>query len=122
MPDVALQEENHLKMLRLLEANPQVNQRDLAQAMGVSLGKANYCLRALLDKGFVKAQNFKNSKNKLAYAYLLTPHGIAAKSGLTARFLKRKMAEYKSLRLEIEALRREVKKVPEVTGHPFQAS
>lgn len=82
MPNTALQEESRLKMLRLLEANPQVNQRDLAQAMGVSLGKANYCLGARVDKGFVKAQNFKNSKNKLAYAYLFTPRGIAANIGL----------------------------------------
>lgn len=95
-------------MLRTLEANPRTSQRELADSMGMSLGKANYCLKALLDKGLIKMQNFRNSRNKLAYAYLLTPAGVAAKTSLTARFLKRKMAEYEALRVEIEELRREV--------------
>ena len=110
MLNESLQEENHLKVLRLLEANPHLNQRDLADTLGVSLGKANYCLKALLDKGFIKMQRFSKSKKKLAYAYLLTPVGIAEKAGLTIRFLERKMAEYESLTLEIEALKFEVKK------------
>jgi len=104
----SLQEENHLKVLRLLEANPQMSQRDLAVALGVSLGKTNYGLKALLGKGFIKMQSFRKSPNKLAYAYLLTPVGIAEKAGLTARFLERKVAEYESLTLEIEALKSEV--------------
>jgi len=107
----SLQEENHLKVLRLLEANPHLNQRDLADALGVSLGKTNYCLKALLAKGFIKMQSFHKSPNKLAYAYLLTPVGIAEKAGLTVRFLARKVAEYESLTLEIETLKFEVTQV-----------
>jgi len=76
--------------------------------MGMSLGKANYCLKALIDKGLIKVRNFRNSQNKLAYAYLLTPKGVAAKTRLTTRFLKRKMAEYEALKYEIEQLKREV--------------
>ena len=104
----SLQEENHLKVMRLLEANPQLSQRDLADALGVSLGKTNYCLKALLDKGFIKMQSFRKSPNKLAYAYLLTPVGIAEKAGLTVRFLERKVAEFESLTLEIEVLKSEM--------------
>ena len=104
----SLQEENHLKVLRLLEANPQLSQRDLAVALGVSLGKTNYCLKALLGKGFIKMQSFRKSPNKLAYAYLLTPVGIAEKAGLTVRFLERKVAEFESLTLEIEVLKSEM--------------
>ena len=106
----ALQDENHLKVLRLLEANPHLSQRDIAGALGVSLGKTNYCLKALLGKGFIKMQSFNKSPNKLAYAYLLTPTGIAEKAGLTVRFLARKLAEYESLTLEIEALKVEMSK------------
>ena len=108
----SLQEENHLKVLRLLEANPQLSQRELADALGVSLGKTNYCLKALLGKGFVKMQSFKKSQNKLAYAYLLTATGITEKAGLTVRFLARKVAEFESLTLEIEALKSEVNQAP----------
>lgn len=103
------QEDGPLKVLRLLEANPQMSQRDLADALGVSLGKTNYCLKALLGRGFIKMQRFRKSQNKLAYAYLLTPVGITEKAGLTVRFLERKVAEYESLTLEIEALKAEVK-------------
>lgn len=101
-------DESHLKVLRLLEADPSLSQRELADALGVSLGKANYCVRALLDKGLLKMQNFRNSRNKLAYAYLLTPAGIAAKAELTASFLKIKLRDYEALRREIEELRRDV--------------
>ncbi len=94
-------------MLRLLQSNPQMNQRDLAAAAGVSLGKTNYCINALLDKGLIKVQNFKSSKRKLAYAYLLTPAGIAEKAALTQRFLKRKVEEYEVLKAEIESLQQE---------------
>jgi EPS-associated MarR family transcriptional regulator len=102
------QEDTHLKVLRLLEASPQLNQRELSEALGVSLGKTNYCIKALLDKGLIKMQSFRKSQNKLAYAYLLTPFGISEKSAITARFLKRKMAEYEHLQAEIAALQLEV--------------
>lgn len=102
-----LHQEIHLQVLRLLETNPQMNQRELAAALGVSLGKTNFCLHALLDKGLVKVQNFQNNKQKLAYAYLLTPVGIAEKSALTKRFLQRKLEEYELLSEEIEVLKRE---------------
>lgn len=102
MPDASI-----LGVLRLLEARPQLTQREMAREMGVSLGKANYCLRALLGKGFVKVRNFRNSSNKRAYAYLLTPEGVVAKAELTRRFLARKRQEYDALRLEIERLQRE---------------
>ena len=108
LTSTALQEDNHLKVLRLLQANPHLSQRELAEALGVSLGKTNYCLKALLGKGFVKMQSFNKSQNKLAYAYLLTPDGITEKAGLTVRFLARKVAEYESLTLEIAALKSEV--------------
>ena len=103
----SLHQDTHLKVLRLLEANPQMSQRDLAAALGVSLGKTNFCLKALLDKGLLKMQNFQNSKRKLAYAYLLTPAGIAEKTSLTGRFLKRKMEEYELLKAEIASLQQE---------------
>ncbi len=102
-----LHEETHLKVLRLLQAQPQMNQRDLAAALGVSLGKTNFCLQALLSKGLLKMQNFKNNQRKLAYAYLLTPAGMTEKAALTARFLKRKTLEYEALKSEIEVLQRE---------------
>ena len=100
-------QDTHLKVLRLLEASPQMSQRDLAAALGVSVGKTNFCLKALLDKGLLKMQNFQNSKRKLAYAYLLTPAGIAEKTSLTGRFLTRKMQEYELLKAEIAALQQE---------------
>ena len=99
-----LQEDTHFRVLALLEKNPDISQRDLAKALGISLGGVNYSLRALVEKGMVKAQNFSSSDKKLAYAYILTPKGLAEKSMLTARFLKRKMDEYEALRFEIESL------------------
>lgn len=101
-------EESHLKVLRLLEADPGLSQRDLSLALGISLGKTNYCMRALLDKGLIKMQNFRNSDQKLSYAYLLTPAGITAKADLTTRFLKLKLREYETLKQEIEQLQRDV--------------
>jgi EPS-associated MarR family transcriptional regulator len=96
-----------LHVLRLLDASPRLTQRDIAREMGVSLGKANYCMRALVSKGFVKVQNFRNSTNKRGYLYLLTPEGVAAKANLTHGFLVRKREEYDALRLELESLQRE---------------
>lgn len=108
MTDKAPQNENtRFTVLRLLQTNPQMTQRDLAQALGVSLGKTNYCLKALLDKGLLKVHNFQNSQRKLAYAYLLTPSGIAEKAALTGRFLQRKMEEFEALKAEIESLQSE---------------
>lgn len=104
----SIHQETHLKVLRLLEVNPQMNQRDLAAALGVSLGKTNFCLKALLEKGLLKVQNFQSNKRKLAYAYFLTPAGIAEKTALAGQFLKRKIEEYELLRAEIEALQHEV--------------
>ena len=96
-----------LSVLRLLAASPHVSQRELASSVGVSLGKANYCLRALIARGFVKAENYRKSSNKLAYLYILTPAGVAAKADLTRQFLARKVKEYEALRQEIEGLERE---------------
>jgi len=100
--------ETHLKALRLLDAVPQMSQRDLAIRLDVSLGKTNYCLNALLDRGLLTVKRFHNSQNKLAYAYLLTPQGIAEKTALTSQFLSRKVQEYEALRAEIESLQSEV--------------
>jgi len=101
-------QEIHLKVLRHVEANPEVTQRELAIELGVSLGKANYCLKALMDKGFIKARNFRNSNNKRAYLYKLTPTGIDAKARISVAFLRRKMDEYEQLRMEIDQLQNEV--------------
>lgn len=103
-----MEKESHLKVLRILETNPQISQRELSEALGVSLGKTNYCLKALLDKGLIKIQNFRNSNNKLAYSYLLTPHGIEQKAHMTLRYLQKKTQEYDLLRLEIAELKREI--------------
>jgi EPS-associated MarR family transcriptional regulator len=109
-------QEVDLKALQLLERSPQINQRELAQELGVSLGKANYCIRALLAKGQIKAQNFKNSNNKIAYAYVLTPMGIAARADLTREFLQVKIMEYERLRHEIEFLKAQAGTHIEVTA------
>lgn len=103
-----LSDEYRSKILKLLEEDPQLSQRDLARALGVSLGKANYCLQALMDKGLVKVNNFKNHRNKQAYMYLLTSKGLTEKARATVRFLDRKVAEYEALRREIASLKREV--------------
>ena len=100
-------EEIHYKLMRMLQANPQMSQRDAARELGVSLGKVNYCLRALVRRGWVKASNFKNSQNKAAYMYLLTPRGLEQKASLTLRFLQVKLREYEALRAEIEQMRQE---------------
>mgnify|MGYP000087229527 CR=1 FL=1 len=87
------QTETHYKVLRHLEANPEITQRELAQELGVSVGKVNYCIKALVQKGWVKANNFKNNKNKSAYVYLLTPKGIENKAQITVRYLRRRFVE-----------------------------
>ena len=104
-----LTDPQRLEILKLLQAKPQMSQRDLARALGVSLGKANYCLKALIDKGHVKLQNFRDNPNKRQYAYLLTPKGIEERTRITLSFLSRKMAEYAELEREIEQLRGDLK-------------
>ncbi len=104
-----LTDPQRLQLLKLLQDQPQLSQRDLAQAMGVSLGKANYCLKALMDKGLVKFGNFRNNPDKSQYAYLLTPAGLEEKTRITMSFLRRKVAEYEALEKEIEQLRGDLK-------------
>jgi EPS-associated MarR family transcriptional regulator len=102
-----MSEETRYQVMRLLGSNPQLSQRDVARRLGISLGRVNFCLQALVAKGWIKASNFKNSHNKAAYMYLLTPRGLEEKARLTMRFLVIKMSEYEKLRLEIEQMRRE---------------
>ena len=102
-----LQEDTYFRVMRILQENPDLTQRELAEKLGISVGGLNYCLKALMDKGMVKMKNFANSKNKFGYVYVLTPTGMAEKAAITHRFLQRKMAEYEALHAEIEALKRE---------------
>lgn len=115
-----LSDEYRYKILRLLEADPQMSQRRLGRALGISVGKVNYCLQALIDKGLVKANNFRNSQNKQAYMYLLTRRGVAEKARATVYFLIRKVAEYEALEKEIQQLRSEVKKGRIQAGVPVE--
>jgi EPS-associated MarR family transcriptional regulator len=115
VPEANLDEELRLRLLRLLTESPELSQRELAHRLGLSLGKTNYCLRALIDKGWIKVKNFRNSQNKLAYAYVLTPSGLGAKASATTAFLRRKQEEFAQLEQEIMQLRREVSEV----GAPF---
>ena len=104
---VSMTDDAELELMRLLEAQTEVTQREVASSLGMSLGKANYLIRALVEKGFVKAENYRNSGNKLAYLYLLTPSGISAKAELTRGFLARKLLEHEELLQEIERLKKE---------------
>lgn len=113
-------EDLDLELLRQLNTQPAASQRKLAQGLGVSVGKLNFCLRALVDRGWVKANNFRRSDNKWAYAYLLTPAGISAKLRLTSQFLHRKEREFEELRLEIAALRIELSSHPRRTRSPIE--
>ena len=110
MPSLRIpqQEDTSLRVMRILQANPDITQRELAQQLGISVGGLNYCLKALVEKGWVKMKNFAHSKNKFGYVYVLTPSGMAEKAALTGRFLQRKMNEYEALRAEIEDLQAEV--------------
>ena len=108
-----LQDDTRFRVLSLLETQPDLNQREMARALGVSLGGVNYCLRALVAKGLIKMLNFQTSDSKLGYAYLLTPQGMAEKLSLTAHFLQRKQQEYVALKAEIEALQKIVVEVSE---------
>jgi EPS-associated MarR family transcriptional regulator len=100
-------DETGYELMRLLDAQPALSQREAARELGVSLGKLNYCLRALIRKGWLKATRFKNSGNKAAYMYLLTPRGVEEKATLTLEFLRIKTREYQKLRIEIQRIRRE---------------
>ena len=104
-----LDDNTRYQLLKMLQANPELSQRRLAGELGVSIGKVNFCLRALLDKGLVKVRNFRDSNNKLAYAYYLTPKGAKEKVRATASFLERKLQEYENLQREIAELRREMR-------------
>lgn len=106
-----LTDEYRYKILKLIEANPEISQRELARELDISLGKTNFCLKALMEKGLLKASNFRNSKNKIGYLYKLTPQGIEEKTAVTVRFLKRKMQEYESLKSEIEQIRADAEKI-----------
>lgn len=102
-----LDESTRYRLLKLLETHPGLSQRQLARELGISLGKVNFCLSALIEKGLLKASNFRNSQNKLAYMYLLTPAGVEEKTRITLQYLKIKMREYETLQSEIDELRRE---------------
>lgn len=108
-----LDEETSYKLLKLLEQDPHSSQRDLARAMGISLGKTNYCLKCLVEKGLVKVRNFYRNEDKRVYAYLLTPQGIEEKARVTMNFLRRKQREYEALKVEIEQLRSEAAQLNE---------
>lgn len=115
-----IREEARFQILRLLHENPELTQREMGDRVGISLGAVNYCLKALIDRGLVKAGNFSRSSDKFAYAYALTPAGIAEKTILTGRFLSRKVAEYQALRFEIEALSKELSEADGAQGHRRQ--
>ncbi len=106
-----LTDEYRYKILKILETNAEISQRDLARELGVSLGRVNFCLKALIEIGLLKATNFRNSHNKLAYMYLLTPKGLEEKSVVTARFLKMKLQQYANLQAEIEVLRKDANQI-----------
>jgi len=106
-----LTDETRYRILKLLEADPHASQRRISDELGISLGRVNYCLNALIKKGLVKANNFRNSENKRAYLYLLTPRGIEERARVTARFLRVKLDEYEILKRELEELQREAAKV-----------
>jgi len=110
----ASQEELKLRVMRVIEENPTATQREIAQELNVSLGGVNYCLKALVDRGLVKLNNFAKSERKLGYAYILTPEGVSEKAKITVRFLKWKIAEYELLQQEIEQLKSEVGEIKSI--------
>lgn len=113
-----LTDETRYRILKLLESEPQASQRRIANELGISVGRVNFCLQALIDKGLIKVNNFRNSSNKRAYLYLLTPHGIEERARVTARFLRVKLAEYEALTRELDELRSEAARA----GSPQQAN
>ncbi|MBD2860114.1 MarR family EPS-associated transcriptional regulator [Spongiibacter sp. KMU-158] len=109
--DTSFQEELKLRVMRVLEANPSATQREIANELGVSLGGVNYCIKALVERGLVKLNNFAKSDRKMGYAYILTPDGVSEKAKITAHFLRRKMEEYEKLQQEIEQLTAELQEI-----------
>lgn len=103
-----LQEDTYFRVMRILQENPDITQRELAEKLGISVGGLNYCLKVLMQKGLVKMKNFANSKNKFGYVYVLTLSGVAEKAAITHRFLQRKVEEYEALKAEIDALKLEI--------------
>ncbi|MGD8926319.1 MAG: MarR family EPS-associated transcriptional regulator [Thioalkalispiraceae bacterium] len=103
-------------LLKLLENDPNMSQRAISKKMGISLGKVNYCLHALIDKGIIKAKNFYKNKNKTAYTYFLTPKGMEEKAKITFRFLQAKLSEYEELKTEIEEIRKEASQLSDKTS------
>ena len=114
MDILRLKDEIAYKLLKLIEAEPHLSQRAIAQKMGISLGKTNYCLKALVNKGFIKLQNFYNNKKKSNYIYFLTPQGIEEKAAVTYRFLQRKIKEYENIKVEIKSLKMEASITKEI--------
>lgn len=110
MPET-LPDETRYRLLKYLESNPDASQRALARELGISLGKVNYCMKALVDRGWVTIRRFRKSNNKMAYVYKITPRGIEAKAEATVKFLNRKLNEYETLQGEIESLRAEARKL-----------
>ena len=106
-----LTDESRYRILRLIEENPAISQREIARKLGISLGKANFCLKALIEKGVLKANTFLNSRNKRAYIYVFTPSGIEERAKVTMRFLKKKVEEYESLQKEIAELQEQARRL-----------
>ena len=104
-----------IQVLRDISKNPCISQREIASRNGVSLGKVNYVIRSLVDKGHVKVRNFRKLENKKGYMYLLTPNGVAAKARLTVEYLRRKMEEYEKLQRELDELKQELSKPGEIS-------
>ena len=117
-----LQEDTQSRVLRALQDNPRLTQRELSERLGVSLGATNFVLRALMEKGAIKIRNFRGNTRKLSYAYILTQHGLAEKASLTARFLARKQKEYESLKAEIEAVSRELEQETQLADGTARSS
>jgi len=111
-----LSDEFRYRILKRLEANPELSQRELAKELGVSVGKINYGLRALLDLGLIKATNFVNSRNKQGYIYVLTPKGIQAKARTAVRFFRQKLAEHEAIQRDLEELSQEVRRLERARG------
>lgn len=106
-----MDDETAYKLLKLVQEDPNISQRELAEELGISLGKANYCLKAVMERGLVKAKNFYRSTNKRGYMYLLTNKGINEKARVTFRFLKYKMQEYEALEAEIAQIKQEAERL-----------
>lgn len=114
-----VQEDVRFRILRLLQGNPDMSQRELAAAVGISVGAVHYVLAALVEKGFVKFARFTAAEDRRRYAYVLTPRGIAERTAITRRFLARKMEEYEALKAEIDALSAEMEEPMKVAGGRF---